>query len=493
MLVQVDPTRLEIRDVNVSDLDRLLTYRDKKVDFELRALKNRHWLRSQLGEERFQEEVEALKAQRVKTLLSLGTDGTLSTMSGLAGHLMTNLPGQVLENRVVYPEAKIMPWAKVPQREHRPYQIQAKEALLKARHGAVEIGTGLGKSFIALMLVKELGLKTLVMAPSLNIAKQLLREFRLHLGANRVGAYFGAKKEFTKQVTIGISQGLTKIEAGSAAALELGKCEVFIADESHLTPAATLRKICFELVKAAPYRFFFSGTQMRGDGLDMLLEGIIGPVVFTMTVKEGVDQGYLARPNFRMIDIPSKSGYQSQDINKMTRKHLYYNPDVNSFAAGIANMSFGVRGEQVLILVDEFEQFTSLLPMFRYRVGFAHGGVTKENKGSVPEEYHKSDPEALVDEFNAGKLPILVGTSCICTGTDIQAVKTMIYLRGGRSEIELRQGVGRSTRLVPGKTFCNIYDIRVSNIEALNRHANDRKIIEEDIYGPVEEIHNVGF
>lgn len=488
MLVKINPTTIRIEGVTLACLNRLLTYRDKKVDFELRALKNRYWLKAKIGEERFQEEVETLKAQRVKSLLSVGDDGSLSTLSGLADHLLTNLPGESFRSEVIYPHPKTMPWASVPQKEFRPYQHEAKNALLLAKHGAVEIGTGLGKSYIALMLVKDLGLKTLVMAPSLNIAQQLLREFRSHLGIIKVGAYFGTKKEYSKQVTIGISQGLTKIEEGTPAFKALSTCEVFIADESHLTPATTLRKICFELVRNAPYRFFFSGTQMRGDGLDMLLEGIIGPVVFRMTVKEGVDQGYLARPNFRMVSIPSSSSFKSQDINKMTRKHLYYNPDVNAFAAGIANMSYAVRGEQVLILVDEFEQFTSLLPMIRHRVGFAHGGITKENKNTIPEAYHKSDPEALVDEFNAGKLPVLIGTSCICTGTDIQNVKTMIYLRGGRSEIELRQGVGRSTRLVPGKTFCNIYDIRVPNIEALNRHASDRKLIEEDIYGPVLEV-----
>ena len=86
--------------------------------------------------------------------------------------------------------------------------------------------------------------------------------------------------------------------------------------------------------------------------------------------------------------------------------------------------------------------------------------------------------------------PILIGTSCISTGTDIRSVKTMVYLKGGKSEIEVRQGVGRCTRLEKSlaKTACTVVDFDVENIEILHRHALARRKIFDDIYGPVEVI-----
>jgi type I site-specific restriction endonuclease len=123
----------------------------------------------------------------------------------------------------------------------------------------------------------------------------------------------------------------------------------------------------------------------------------------------------------------------------------------------------------------------------RFPVKFAHGPLG-ENKAKVPKEYQEVDNGALVEGFNNCEFPILVGTSAVSTGTDIRSVKTMVYLKGGKSEIEVRQGVGRCTRLDPtvSKTACVIYDFDVENISVLHKHALVRQKIFEDIYPEVE-------
>jgi superfamily II DNA or RNA helicase len=62
----------------------------------------------------------------------------------------------------------------------------------------------------------------------------------------------------------------------------------------------------------------------------------------------------------------------------------------------------------------------------------------------------------------------------------------MVYLKGGKSEIEVKQGVGRCTRKVPGKNACSVVDFDVANIAILSKHAKARKMIFDDIYGPVQ-------
>jgi superfamily II DNA or RNA helicase len=409
----------------------------------------------------------------------------------LAGHL-----GQYLKcgflNPVVYPEAKPLPWAKKPP-ALRPYQEEAKAAMLEGKHCAVSMGTGLGKTLCALYICRDLGLQATVMVPSLSIADQMLADFTKYLGSKYVGQYGGGKKKIGKLITIAVAASLARIEPGSPAAEHFAATQVFVADESHLTPAETLKAVCTGLLVSAPYRFFFSGTQMRGDGADLLLQGIIGPIVYNMTVKQGVDTGFLARPVFKMFKVRSEDTY-SGDPNVMTRRHLYYNPKVNALAADIANKAVSLLGHKVLILVDEFEQFASLLPYFRHVAKFAHGGIGKGNKDKLPVEFHDSDPTSLVAEFNAGNIPILVGTSCIATGTDVKAVQTMIYLRGGKSEVEVKQSVGRTTRLMPEirKTYCNVVDFKVyvdsEPSSILEKHADQRAALFDDIYGPIETI-----
>lgn len=486
MLIRTTPTRLNVGDHNQELLRQHLTYIDKSVDFELQKARHSKWLLQKLGEAGWKDHIAALKAKRQQCLLFNDDQGPW-TYSGLGPWLAGKFNTEY-QDLVEYPEAETMPWGRVPEKKPRPYQDAMKEALLAVKHGAVEVGTGLGKSFVIMLLAKELGLKTVVMTPSVSIAEQIYGEFLHHLGSRYVGKFFDGKKESKKLFTIAVDDSLSKIEEGSDHWRNLRLTQVFIADESHLCPAKTLAKVCTELLRGAPYRFFFSGTQMRNDGLDLLLNAITGPIVYRMTVQQGVDQGWLAKPMFRVVPYQSACDFESRDANEMTRAHLYYEPTVNAKAGEIANLMVEEMGRQVVILVKELEQLQWLLPYLRHEVRFAHGGVTKENQDKVPKEYWDSDPTQLVEDFNAGKFPILVGTSCITTGTDIQTVGAILYMQGGKSEIQVKQSVGRGTRKPPGKTDCYFIDFDAVNVETLHRHSLERQEIYKSIYPDFETV-----
>jgi superfamily II DNA or RNA helicase len=484
-----EPTRLYLDPlVDAEQARRFLTYRDTSVEFELRKLKKNHWLATKDPEE-WQARVQELEAQRQKCLLSQDEQGNY-THSGLKLDIENRFGGETI-NEVVYPDARLLPWSTTPP-DLRPYQDKAKALLLGSRHAAVNMGTGLGKSFIIMHICRTLGLKAVVMAPLTSIAEQLYDDFCRYLGPKWVGFYGDGKKHTNKLITIAIGASLARVEKGSKDFAALSQAKVFIADESHQTPASTLTRVCLDLLKDAPYRFFFSGTQTRTDGAEMLLKGIIGPIVFQMSVRDGVDQGYLAKPVFKFYRVTSDSPCLDGDPNKMTRQHLFYNPRVNAMAGAISNGAIKHLDHSVLILIDEMEQFAKLLPHMKYEVGFAHGGVTKDNRNKIPSQFHQSNPKALVKAFNDRKLRILIGTSCIATGTDIRAVKTLIYLRGGKSEIELGQGLGRGTRLFKDgayeKTTFNYVDFDVTNVESVHRHAQARADMCDEIYGPVKFI-----
>jgi superfamily II DNA or RNA helicase len=324
------------------------------------------------------------------------------------------------------------------------------------------------------------------MTPATNISEQIYSSFVEAFGKKLVGKFFDGKKESNKLFVVANAQSLTKVTPGTEHYDNLAKTQVFIADESHQCPASTLAEVCFGVASFAPYRFFFSATQMRNDGKDLLLEGITGPIVYSKTVEQGVREGYLAKPIFRIAKIASDSPTQSPDANKMTRAHLYYNDRVIAEVGKIANSSANL-GLPTLILIEEVEQFTRLLPYLRHEVGFAHGPLS-ENKEKVPKEYWESDPSALVKDFNAGKIPILVGTSCISTGTDIKPVRMLVYWQGGKSEIQVKQAIGRATRKAPNKPFCTVVDFDIYNIETLSRHAKARRAIYQELYPDVKDI-----
>lgn len=494
-LVTETPVKLRILDVTPeqhSRLKTLLTYVNKAAQYDVNRFKKGKWYIEKYGEVAYKEELERLKSL-VKVCLLNSDEKGLYTYTGLKDRIKNVfcLDREEWNNsEIFYPVFKDISWAHVPEKPDRYYQKESKDALISNKHAAVEIGTGLGKTQIIRNITYEIGLKTLVVAPSKSIARMLYNDFIYHFGKSKVGLVGDGKKEYGKLITIGLFQSLSRIENGSDEWNKLSDVEVFIVDESHLTPASTLKQVCEGVAENAPYRFFFSGTQMRNDGADLLLEGIIGPVVYEMTVEQGVNEGFLSKPNFYMVEMDSPSSYISDNPDYMLDRHWYNNSELYKKACSIANQSLKVGLGPVLILIDEVTQFKHIWPWLTYDFDFAHGGVTKTNKAAVPEKYHDSDPEKLVKKFNDGELSVLVGTGCISIGTDIRTPQTLINLQGGTSEVKIRQAVGRGTRKTDTKSNFNYWDfcIKVKDLsnpeyEAnVERHALIRSNIYKDIY-----------
>ena len=484
MIIWDTPTSIRFKEDDahkVALMSAALTYTNKSVDYQIRQLKKARWFDAVRHAERLED------LQEVRRVCLLDNDGdTWVTYSGLATDV-DQILHQGIENRIVYPTAKLVPWAEVPP-DLRPYQQETVDLFLDKKHAAAEMATGLGKSYIILHLAKRLGLKTIVMAPTTSIADQLYADFIRFLGKRCVGRFYGGKKETEKLFTVAIHASLARIEKDSDAWESLSKTLVFIADESHLTPAATLREVCFGLCATAPYRFFLSGTQLRADGADLLLRGITGPILKRMTVVDGVEQGYLAAPRFRIFSATSDDTYSTSDPLKMTQRHFYYNQAIIRKATALANYAVTRMNHQVLIAIDEIEQFRDIVPHLTAQYKFASGPLTKDNLKYVPEAHRNGDNTKIVAEFNDGKFPILIGTSAIGMGTDIRPVKTIINLTAGKSEVQIRQLVGRGTRKVEGKDECMVFDFDVVNVPMLHRHAQERIGIYADIYPDVETI-----
>lgn len=483
-----------------------LEYRDHSVEFDLRRLKKSAYQYAQ-DPEGYAERVAKMTADQVKSMIFSDLDGYW-THSGLANRAAELLQVPV-ERAYGFPDPSPLRWRREPPHEPWLHQDEAKRALLAARHGAVEVAPGLGKSDVIEALVREIGLKALVGAPSLSIAEQLYDQMKSRLGSESVGRYFDGHKEPNKLVVIGTSGSFAQVKESSRDWKLLRSSRVFIADESHMWAARSLSSVALGLAALAEYRWFLSGTQMRGDGADLLLEGITGPVVYWMDTKQGVAGGYLAEPKFRLVTLGSRSNYQSGDAARMTREHLYRNPAVLGAAADLANRFVSTLKRPTLILIDEVEQFSLLLPLLRFPVAFAHGALQETtmrrghkvagNASKVPESYRDSDPKKLVAEFNEGKWPILIGTSCVSTGTDLRANEATIYLVGGKSEVAVRQAVGRGTRGGEKRAIKNPWtgqkkldffhvDFDVENIPMLHRHAKERRSIYREVIGKVEEM-----
>jgi superfamily II DNA or RNA helicase len=282
-----------------------------------------------------------------------------------------------------------------------------------------------------------------------------------------------------------------------------------------MCPTETLSKIClgrFEgrrwipgLAAGIPYRSFYSGTQLRTDGKELLLEACIGPVVASKSFREGVDEGFLARPRFFMINVESATKPETDDPMELTRRHMFRDGNVAKAVANVAN-NLLANGFSVLFLLGELSQFPPLLGNLRYPVALAHGGskgveplrdedpVRQKSKKKtpsdvIPKEYLDMEVETEVARFNARESRCLAGTSCISVGTDIKprGPTAVFYLMAMTSEIMFRQAVGRGSRR-EGKEEFYLFDVRVTNVEVLRRHADERARLCEQMYERTQDL-----
>ena len=254
----------------------------------------------------------------------------------------------------------------------------------------------------------------------------------------------------------------------------VGGMDGIVAHNCHMVAADTFKSIMIGIMINAEQRYFLSATQLRTDGSELLLKGITGPVVYRKSFKELRDLGYLAHPRLRIFSVPTHGSANHSDAKVETRNQLYNNPHALKMAGEIATKMIQ-SGKQVIILIEEFRSF-DVLKNYVSEFTFLHGGATKEHKDWLPPEFWEAKNIAEeVKKFNEGKTRCIIGTSAISTGTDFIPVGCLIYLQGGTSEIKVKQGIGRGTRVIPGvKNDFFVVDFRVVGSSTMERHLNER-------------------
>lgn len=510
----------------VETLRKLCSFKNKSIEFQYRRhMKNRRWRSyDPVGWEANGKE---LKSKIERSVLFI-EDKKICVRPGYLPYLQEKGLDVSVKNLINYPNPRPRPWYKKLDVTPYPYQSESCDRLLQEKHGNVELCTGAGKTLILLMLCQKLGLKTLVATPSVSIFNEILEKFETHFGKSTIGALGGGKKRLGKNIIIAVSDSLSLLKEGSKEYKEISEMQVLLADESHTIPSSTLEKMCHGVLKDVPYRFFFSGTQTRGDGTEKMLMAIIGKRVYDLSTQDAIKGGYIGDHSFKVLTVQSSNqSYASDDALAMKRAHFLNNTNIANF---IAKLHDGVspKKEKILVLVDELSQILSLYPLIKGPVSIATssdekshlvGLLTGKKKADVkkasdsgvevldsltPEQreiYDKiknSDPKSAVEDFNKGLSNVLIGTSCISTGTNIFPTHHTVNWQGGTSEIKTKQGaVGRSVRKLENSKYADlhapkpkstIWDFNVDGVKVMERHLSTRLRFYKQSGTPIEFI-----
>ena len=343
-LVLETPVKLRIKEVNETEfmsLQNLLKYRDRTVEESLRRMKKNPYYVKQFGKEQYHLMLADLESQLYKSLLYEDAEGYY-TLPGTLPRLSRDFEVE-FENNVYYPDFELIPWNKMPDFEPFFYQSKTVDLMTVNPHSHAEIATGLGKSHIAVMLVKATGLPTIISTPTIGLARSMYKELCERFGKRKVGMFGGSKKEIGKDILVCVGKSLSMVKE-EAQLEKFKKYQVFISDESHTLPAAQFNYFTNTVLGHCPYRWFLSATQERNDGKDLLLEGIIGRKVFEMTIQEGQEKGYLAKLKTLVFDVPSYSAYSnSNNTVKMNQMHFFGNKNIIDIIAQIVPDALAAR------------------------------------------------------------------------------------------------------------------------------------------------------
>lgn len=374
--------------------------------------------------------------------------------------------------------------------ERYKYQQICAFKAIQNKIGRIEVATSGGKTFITYLYcryiyknIKKPGQKILVIVPSTLLCKQLQSDFNEYqsLEDDKMiieTIFTGAKKVMNADIVCGTFQSLANYEQDY-----FDDFSFIICDELHRAKAYSIRTNIFNKIYNAEYWFGMSGTYPKYNTLDYLhIVSMFGPVLYTKSVKSLMDDGVATPVRIHIIKI----NYDDETKNfskklkeegivgteKFKAEKLFfqtYKPRTDIIRKLLAKYT-----SNAIILVDTVEYCDTLK---QYLSEYLKDRIIECIHYQVP------DRDKIIESIkNTESGFILIGTyGTMSTGVSIKNLEQIYFVDGGKSDIRIRQSIGRGIRLNQNKEYCDIFDF-YDNMpgSSFSNHARERISIYKD-------------
>ena len=358
--------------------------------------------------------------------------------------------------------------------EPRPYQQEAIAAWRKAeRCGVVILPTGAGKSLVAQMAIEGTKRSTLVVVPTIDLMNQwydlLLSCFQAEVGL--IGGGFFEVGALTVSTYASAFRFMERL--GNQFGL-------IIFDECHHLPGDVFRYAAE--MSLAPFRLGLTATPERADGADVMLEELIGPIVYRREARElageylsdyslvrlhvemsateraayererAVFKSFLQEKNIRLSSLrgwqlfiaASARSVEGRRAMKAYRESKRIALGTDAKLRVLAELLKRHRRDRVLIFTAENEM------VYRISEQFLIPAITHETNIKERREW--------LAAFNAGDVLALATSKVLNEGVNIPAASVAVVLSGSGSTREHIQRLGRILRKLPDKE-ATLYEV----------------------------------
>ena len=329
--------------------------------------------------------------------------------------------------------------------------------LKKSQGGIISVPCGFGKTVLALYLISQLKIKTLVIVHKSFLLTQWTERINQYLPNTKIGIIQGENIEIDGcQIVIAMLQSVSMKTYPEHLFSDFGFC---IVDECHHIGAQVFSRALFKI--NCQYMLGLSATPDRKDGLSKVFEWFIGPYIYKEVGKSE------SRPlRINMIYYQNYTPEYCREVNMINGKVCI--PKM------LNNICDYTRRNNIIIelikqIQNEPKRCILVLSGRLNQLKYLYEGLHKI--GILDVGYYKGGMKQQQLKISE-KCQIILGTySMSSEGMDIPTLNTLI-LASPVSDIE--QSVGRILRKDHGDVLPQVYDI-VDNFSVFGNQGTKRR------------------
>jgi len=331
-------------------------------------------------------------------------------------------------------------------------QSKAVAAMFECEQGIIVRPPGTGKTQIALAFVAACRTRSLVIVHTHDILQQWASYAAEAIPGLSVGVIQGQRLE-VGHMTIATVQTLHGLIT-TMPAKWWRQFGCVILDEAHHGPARTFEHVLNTC--PAKYRFGFTASKTRADGMEPALQWLIGPIIHEKKFSSSV----------KLTVVPVKTNFKFKyrgrwDWGNLVRA-LIKDPERNDQIAKVVDREVS-RGNSVLVLSRRIEHLEAICE----RLQCKNEILTAKRK--------KSDRGAILDNFRNGSLRCVLATQLADESLDIPRLNRVCLVHPGKHEGRIVQQIGRALREHSEKADAVIYDFMDFRVSILRRQWNERR------------------
>ncbi|MBO4626100.1 MAG: DEAD/DEAH box helicase family protein [Alphaproteobacteria bacterium] len=290
--------------------------------------------------------------------------------------------------------------------------------------GYFHLCTAFGKSYLIKAMAMsynamQSGKKIVVLEENQSVVKQMARELTINssLRPDDIGMFYADAKDIDTPIIVCTYASMKKmIDAVGVANIGLVLC-----DEAHHILSENRQNVAKEFSDCALYGF--TATSDYGE-VDKNCATVFGPVIDSVTIRDGIERdGLLCSTKTGMflsnipVDLtraiaPGHEDYDPDMLDELLRaSHVdgLRRGFADWYLFGVDDMLGAIFGKPTIINVPSISEAERVAREFNM-------AATENGHGEIARTYHTKSPDNVLEEFGAGRFPVLVQVNKLSEG-----------------------------------------------------------------------------